>query len=620
MFTENQESVYKAGLVRFHPSHQESHKVIGAGFYVGTGYVLTCAHVVTQSLNLGKEPAGIPADAVAGKPIQLDFPFVAKEQFQDAKVLPDLWQLHGQDLAVLKVVEAIPNGVNPLSLPESSSYRDNRYHVYGFPKGHPDGIWARGEFLGEVASGWVQMEDTKPEGLAIVPGFSGAPVWDEGLGGIAGMTVAHDKDREEAKVGFMIPYQKLKPALEAIALFELLLPKAAVPDPSWKNAYRLLRPDISTESYPKTLQEAILQVQTMSAQGSDYRAIVLFIGYLALPELGLLIQPRLLQWLQEQGVDKVEDLLKAVRQKAAIHQAQQPQTLAPHLLFWVQAELNSDRYFVQAYLVKNRDQYDPLKALPLQSPASFLEKSEDEKVNRPEIEQILRQCLDESVEQLAEMNDLAQLRVEVFLPLSCLDWQVDGWFADEQTMFNPKPESIGSRYSLVVRIAERLNPKNCTAQIKALWSGKWSTLTQIQAHPAHHGLVSGDNVTPVQLCDELRRAEIIGFYLTQAPKSFTQDNPGLFPVLIGTGAPVAIWLRQDIPDGCRESFEQFLTRGLADLSTSIRNLRNRAEATCNNGEIHLKQHLSVIWEDPKLVPPGAIQSGAGQSSRLRMPA
>lgn len=435
------------------------------------------------------------------------------------------------------------------------------------------------------------------------------------------MTVARDKDREEAKVGFMIPSQKLKPALEAITLFEILLPEATHLTPHWKNAYRLLRPDISVESYPQTLQEAIVQVQAITSQGSNYQAIDQFVGYLALSELRLLIQPRLLGWLREQlagRVEDLEDLLEKVRQKADAHQAQQPQTLVPHLLFWVQAELNSDRYSVQAYLVKHRDQYDPLTALPLTTPAVFLEKSEDEKVNRQEIEQILRQCLDESVEQLPEVNDLAKLRVEVFLPLSCLDWQVDGWFADEQTMFNPKPESIGSRYSLVIRIAERLNPKICTAQIRALWSGKWSNLMQIQASPAHQGLVSGDSATPEQLCDELRRAEIMGFHLTQAPQSFTQDNPGLFPVLIGTGAPVAIWLRQNIPDGCKESFEQLLTCGLADLSTSIRNLRNKVDTKCSNGEIHLKQHISVIWEDPKLVPPGAAPGTV--QSRLRMPA
>lgn len=593
MLTEAQDSAYKSGLVRFF----QGNNAIGAGFYVGNGYVLTCAHVVSQALGLGKKSQAVLAEAVAGKPLKLDSPFVAREQLQSAEIVSSLWRLNDEDLAVLQVLEADPAGVTPLPVKESSSYWEHVYHVFGFPDGHPNGVWTQGKFLDEQIKGWVQMEDTKTQGLAIEPGFSGAPVWDETAGAVVGMTVAHDEDREAAKVGFMIPHQKLRRALKAIALFELLLPHSERLAPHWPKAYRLLRSDLSREDNPTTLEAAILQVLDMPNRGSDYQPIQQFIGYFALPEWQLELQVRLVQWLTQQEID-AQALINAIRQKL---QTQPPIPIAPHLLFWVQGESESDRYFVQAYLVKDRERYDPLTAHQLKAPAEWLESSKDEKVDCAQIEQILRGCLEECVEQLTHGEDLPNIQLEVFLPPVCLEkkgWEVDRWAADEpDPLFSPDPEPIGSRYSVVLRSAVRLlDPRLLKPQIKGLWHNKWTTLTQNQANPAHQRLVSGDHETPQTLQQKLRPSQVVGFFLTRS-------QPNLFPVLCGTGAPVAIWLRQELPDQCQQQFNQLLTCNLADLPASIRELRTRLDDQCHAAELHLKQHLSIIWEDPKLVPP-----------------
>ncbi|NJO39876.1 MAG: trypsin-like peptidase domain-containing protein [Cyanobacteria bacterium CRU_2_1] len=617
-FTAEQELGYKAGLVRFH----QGNKVVGAGFYINHGYVLTCAHVITQCLSLGTKPQGVAVDVVAGKLIKVDFPFVAKEQFQNAEVLPDLWKLNDQDLAVLKILEAIPDRVSPLPFPESDYYREHRYHVYGFPDGHSDGIWAKGEFLGERTNGWIQMEDTKAEGLAIEPGFSGAPVWDEALGAIAGMTVARDKDREDAKVGFMIPYLKLKPALDAIALFGLLLPEAAKLESHWQRAYRLVRPEISTEPYPKTFQEAILQVQNMTEQGSSYRAIAQFIGYLALPELGLLIQPRLFQWLEKQVAD-ANALLEAVRQKKGIQQAQQATGLAPHLLFWVQAELNSDRYFAQAYLIPNREHYNPAAwtgVKQLKDLAQRFAAEEDEKVSQSELENVLQDALNESVRELTqEQDDLPAMQVEVFLSRRCLRWQVDQWSADQKTIFNPRPESVGSRYRVVLRLVERLDERQCTPQMRVLWKRKWSVLEKIQDEKMQHSpaadrLICGDNKEPGCLFGELSPNRVMGWHRLQPPQPVSENDPCPFSVLVGTGASVALWLHQPVPNSEQE-YSQLLGYCLSELPARVTRLRKEAHDRQDQSNPHMGENIGLIWEDPKLVPPGAIQP-----PRLRMSA
>ena len=609
-FTEAQESVYKAGLIRFH----QNNKVVGAGFYVAQGYMLTCAHVVTQCLNLGSKPQGIAVDEVADKPIKIDFPFVASGKFQTVEVVPVLWQLNGQDLAVLQISEPLPTGIAPLPFQESAYYREHRYHVHGFPDGHPEGIWTQGEFLSEQTTGWIQMEDTKTQGLAIEPGFSGAPVWDETLGAIAGMTVARDKNREDAKVGFMIPYQKLKPALEAIALLHLLLPEADSLVSHWKAAYRFLRPEISTEYSARTLQEAIVQVQDMTSRNSTYRAIEQFIGYLALPELRLLMQPRLIQWLEKQVKD-IDDLLVLVRQNVAAQKEKQPETLAPHLLVWVQEEQNSDRFFAQAYLILNREQYSPetqVGVKQLQDLAQLFE--EDEKISQTQLEEVLQSCLNESVEKIEqeqEQEDLPPIRVEVFLPRRCLSLPIDQWQTDAQTVYNPNPESIGSRYSIVLRFADRLS---CSPQMKALWKKKWIGLEKNKESPAVQWLVCGDNQEPDKLSKDLSSDQVVGWHCFQPPPPVAPSDPCSFSVMVGSGAPVAIWLRQALPNSEQE-FSLLLNNCFSTLPASVACLRTEAFRRSDKSSAHLGENIGLIWDDPKLVPPGVIKP-----KRLRIPA
>ncbi|MFM7425290.1 MAG: serine protease, partial [Elainella sp.] len=239
-------SAYRKALVRFY----REEKVIGAGFYVANGYVLTCAHIVTQALGLGKS-VQLALAAVAGKSLTLDSPFIAPGQTQTAEVVPSLWRLADADLAVLRVRDTIL--ARDICLPAQNWRRDwndddndagyGSYESCGFPDGHSGGGWTRGAFVDEQADGWIQLEANKAQGFGIEPGFSGAPVWDASRKAIAGMIVARDKEREDARIGFMLPYAKLKRALEAVELFELLGAAGAEEIP-WQRAYQRVRPEI----------------------------------------------------------------------------------------------------------------------------------------------------------------------------------------------------------------------------------------------------------------------------------------------------------------------------------------------------------------------------------------
>ncbi|MEH2370182.1 nSTAND1 domain-containing NTPase [Nostoc sp.] len=194
--------------------YSNSGKVIGAGFLVSHKYILTCAHVVADALGLPRKTTQMP-DAE----ITLDFPLVAAQQYLKAKVV--FWKpvnpdAEIEDIAGLELENSLP-GSQSAPLITSDDFWGHPFRVLGFPGGQTNGVSAVGELRGTLANGWVQLEGLKQTGYRLEPGFSGAPIWDEKLQGIAGMAVAAEMNRPETKVGFMIPTLVLITAWPAIA-------------------------------------------------------------------------------------------------------------------------------------------------------------------------------------------------------------------------------------------------------------------------------------------------------------------------------------------------------------------------------------------------------------------
>lgn len=190
----------KSLLVRIYSNRGS---VIGAGFLVSQKRILTCAHVIAYALGIDRKTAEMPDQKVS-----LDFPLLAAKPFLTARVIfwrpvnPDEF---AEDIAGLELETPAPDAAEPAQLVTSDELWGHRFRVLGFPEGKPNGVWASGELRGKLASGWVQLEDVKQQGYRLEPGFSGAPIWDEKLQGVAGMAVANETKRPETKAAFIIP-------------------------------------------------------------------------------------------------------------------------------------------------------------------------------------------------------------------------------------------------------------------------------------------------------------------------------------------------------------------------------------------------------------------------------
>jgi WD40 repeat protein len=194
----------------------EGLRVVGAGILVDARHVVTCAHVVNQALG---RPLAEPTPP--DRPVTLDL--VEAEAGIAVPARSVFWapiEDERGDVCVLELDSDAPAGTRPAPLRRPARLRGHRFDTYGFPRGFDSGIGSEGEIGRPAGPGgeWVQLEATRTTGHRIEPGFSGAPVWDDSVGGVVGMVVTDDRD-PQAKVAFMLPIRELAkrwPPLDAL--------------------------------------------------------------------------------------------------------------------------------------------------------------------------------------------------------------------------------------------------------------------------------------------------------------------------------------------------------------------------------------------------------------------
>lgn len=154
--------------------------VAGAGFLVGEGVVVTCAHVVRAA---GREPGGR---------VELAFPHLPGAPRVWGEVPAEQWRApEAEDIAFVEL-DSVPAGVGALALGSGAGSRGHRVSSFGFPTQAPPG----GHF------GYGTASDLLPDSTGtgallqlsgandLTTGFSGGPVVDEVTGLVIGMVTA----------------------------------------------------------------------------------------------------------------------------------------------------------------------------------------------------------------------------------------------------------------------------------------------------------------------------------------------------------------------------------------------------------------------------------------------
>jgi len=176
--------------------YDQSNRVIGTAFLVDDTRILTCAHMIQESLGASEK-----FDLTSQQPtVKIDFPLLPQQKTCFARVT---FIDHEKNLAGLELTSDPPPGTQPahLVIPEGELW-GHKFQTFGFSM--PEGVWASGKLIGKNTEGWIQIKETNNIEYSIRSGFSGAPVWDEELQAVVGMMVTADNNANK-EATFCIP-------------------------------------------------------------------------------------------------------------------------------------------------------------------------------------------------------------------------------------------------------------------------------------------------------------------------------------------------------------------------------------------------------------------------------
>ncbi|MEO1352275.1 MAG: hypothetical protein AAFW84_26320, partial [Cyanobacteria bacterium J06635_15] len=561
------------------------------------------------------------ADEVIGASLHLTF-FDTSEPQQAKVIFFELEETaYGQDAAVLYLPSALPLGGSPATRHPLRQFNRAALQIFGYPGSDAAGRNLTAVTRGEVDGGWVQVEDTKEPGLAIEPGFSGSPVWqrDESPGTV-GMVVARHQGQDTAKVGFILPIQKLQAALNQVKLHSLLVllrPHQSTLASQITTAYKVCRPDTWSEPFQNELASQLTDI----AQMSEGKLVEFAACLWGLPGVEQL-QDKLLGWIERYKHNDIElsTLLAQIKQQREEIVSRQAHPFQPCLLISIQADRNTKKepYQVNAWIVPDTrrynsatgEGYDPTTG----EGAEALADSDWQKyVENPDAIDFtngidykhLPIFLAVYVDQVAKRGlSLQELTIEFFLPMALINQPIEQCLVPDEYGF---PMLLGIDEDcahIVIRSQERLE----YARGKNRWETKWNRLQTELNSAAIDAFVDGDALSAKSLQTPLKSA--LGLKLTQKlPKAAKQGEIG---VLLATGTPIAVWLRCQGCELANRLHNDILDDCLEQVPKKVSALRRETPALDEDGDPEappeLGHHLSFLWEDFYRVPPSITYS------------
>jgi hypothetical protein len=256
---------------------------------------------------------------------------------------------------------------------------------------------------------------------------------------------------------------------------------------------------------------------------------------------------------------------------------------------------DGEEYRVQVWLIDNVEQYKTdrqgYRTVGIDINSGF---TGDETYSWKEIPEVLKNYFKVG-NVVGELSDDSE--VHIFLPQQLLNCDADCWKLIKR-IGNELP--IGHDYQVFVRLYERLsrnyNPK--------MWKKKWKQkklLLQEQASKGFKGCKDGDiEDLYYELTDE-ENENVVGLKLIDAPNQ--DSSTSIFHLIFELGFPLALWGRSNLSASTNEAELNRVLEAciLEKLPKTVRLERRKSRKEPLN--CHIGHHLSLLWDDPELVPP-----------------
>jgi hypothetical protein len=180
---------------------------LGTAFLVDQGFLITCAHVISQAVHKSDTAPVDPGTKVfvqRAQPGSTCVEAVVRFHVSLSSVL------RTRDVALLELEEKdYPVGAGVPCWRLSELERE-MIKSFGFPEGVPNGVHAEGSLIDADGQGWWQSERLKAHGASVRGGMSGAPAFSNRQNALIGMISSADKHAEFFSV---IPIEVLRQAV-----------------------------------------------------------------------------------------------------------------------------------------------------------------------------------------------------------------------------------------------------------------------------------------------------------------------------------------------------------------------------------------------------------------------
>jgi len=351
----------------------------------------------------------------------------------------------------------------------------------------------------------------------------------------------------------------------------------------WKNQH-----------HPTTPNEMITQLFKIPEGQFGYGAPEEFVAHVVinLQDGGLI--SALQRWGERQLGQGWADLLKQVQQQ--IQPAQQTQ---PALLIAISrgdeasTQSQSDTYYqIKAWLIRDTQDYQAHRQGI--SPIIIAGMTGDETYAQVDLPHELPNLISQF---LVESNHLfdSDPELHICLPVELMNHDVDLWKLDDG---GPVKPFLGRRYRVVLRCTERWSR---SYKQEKMWKQKWERHKSLLEKIACDAFIEGDDDDLEALYYDLLEETVVGLKVKQAPTAVGINS--LFGVLLQAGTPIAIWGRSNLQSTTNDiEFARVL--GLCQLSNLLHTVKEeRQKARRASADAHIGHHLSLLWDDPYLVPP-----------------
>jgi hypothetical protein len=361
--------------------------------------------------------------------------------------------------------------------------------------------------------------------------------------------------------------------------------------------------------------ESLVQILVSRVIGEQpYPWLHRFVEYLLWPEpdlvLGATVSSALAQWANAHIHDRA-GLQQLIQQEQTERHKQQP-CLLIRIRRSNQASTNSkdDHYYasawyiedIHAYRAKQPTQIKPVYPGAISDPENQTDAmaaaltSPEQIYTVNEIEVVVQQLRQACMQQYGGRRPM----VQIFLPLKLMDADIDVWPIQP----GKSRKRFGTEHEVILRAGDRLNPSEY--ELGHDWQAKWRDLETQFAEFAHGVFKSAQDADSVYGIGRL--PGVLGISLAKAISTLSeQERIDLFEALIlDSDIPLALWVRQSCGGiDCLKELETVLKNCcIGKLSTSI--LNKRLEPLTVSPElrpIHIGNHLSLLWDDPNLLPP-----------------